>query len=251
MLCGTASFKHVVDDDDPAARGTGGGSPRQPRRKHGGGGGGKINPYAERGLDKFSTVLSELEARRDKILRRVGSGGGLVMVRFVQSNGALEPIIVKLPDEQRRPKDDAAAKKPQAVVSVDRRRPAAGRRRRARDQGSTTCAGGEQGVVVLVGADAAAGVLLAGGDGADAGVPRRVREGVRHMLHLHLVVPRAHPAEQRRRRRRGRGAPPSGLPEEVAAAGERQEVGRAPRHARGWELAERPHKEGHLKLNLS
>ncbi|XP_052149604.1 uncharacterized protein LOC127768115 [Oryza glaberrima] len=112
MLCGTASFKHVVDDDDPAARGTGGGSPRQPRRKHGGGGGGKINPYAERGLDKFSTVLSELEARRDKILRRVGSGGGLVMVRFVQSNGALEPIIVKLPDEQRRPKDDAAAKKP-------------------------------------------------------------------------------------------------------------------------------------------
>ncbi|EEE59313.1 hypothetical protein OsJ_11370 [Oryza sativa Japonica Group] len=135
MLCGTASFKHVVDDDDPAARGTGGGSPRQPRRKHGGGGGGKINPYAERGLDKFSTVLSELEARRDKILRRVGSGGGLVMVRFVQSNGALEPIIVKLPDEQRRPKDDAAAKKPRpsspSTAAAQQQAPSAARATRA------------------------------------------------------------------------------------------------------------------------
>uniref|UniRef100_A0A0E0KFD1 ZCF37 n=1 Tax=Oryza punctata TaxID=4537 RepID=A0A0E0KFD1_ORYPU len=122
MLCGTASFKHVDDDDDPAARGTGGGSPKQPRRKHGGG---KANPYAERGLDKFSTVLSELEARRNMILRRVGSGSGLVMVRFVQSNGALEPIIVKLPDEQR-PKDEAA-KKPRPSTAAQQGSPASPR----------------------------------------------------------------------------------------------------------------------------
>ncbi|KAF0900635.1 hypothetical protein E2562_033518 [Oryza meyeriana var. granulata] len=106
MLCGTSSFKHV--DDDPAARATGGGgSPKQPRRKHGGG---KANPYAERGLDKFFTVLSELETRRDRILRRVGSDSGLVMVRFVQSSGAWEPIIVKLPDEQRLKKHKPAAR---------------------------------------------------------------------------------------------------------------------------------------------
>ncbi|KAL5217960.1 hypothetical protein ABZP36_018644 [Zizania latifolia] len=100
MFCGTGSFKRM--DDDPEARSTGdggGGSPKKPRRKHGVGR--KANPYAERGLEKFSTVLSELQTRRNRILRRVGSDSGLVMVRFVQSNGAWEPIILKLPDEHR------------------------------------------------------------------------------------------------------------------------------------------------------
>lgn len=119
MFCGTGSFKQYVDED-PAARGISGVSPKA-RRKHGGG---KANPYAARGLDKFSTVLSELESRRDKILRRVGSDTGLVMVRFVQSNGGWDPIVVKLPDEQQL-KDVASAKKPKASTAAAPAQPAA------------------------------------------------------------------------------------------------------------------------------
>ncbi|XP_062213377.1 uncharacterized protein LOC133914270 [Phragmites australis] len=107
--CGTGSFKHV--DEDPEALGCGGGGSPKARRKHGG----KVNPYAERGLDRFSTVLNELESRRAKILRRVGSDSGLVMVRFVQSNGRWAPVVVKLPEEQLK---GAAAKKPREASAA-------------------------------------------------------------------------------------------------------------------------------------
>jgi hypothetical protein len=104
MLCGTGSFKHA--DDGPAD------SPKPRRRRHG------SNPFAARGLDKFSTVRSDLQSRRDKILRRVGSDSGLVMVRFVQCNGAWAPIVVKLPDEKQQLNDAAAAKKVLARTSA-------------------------------------------------------------------------------------------------------------------------------------
>ncbi|CAN6300422.1 unnamed protein product [Urochloa humidicola] len=98
--CGTGSFKHVDEDPEEVDLGCGGGSPSpRGRRKHGGG---KVNPYAGRGLDRYSNVLSELEARRAKILRRVvGSGdAGAVLVRFaLQSNGRWTPVVVKLPDQ--------------------------------------------------------------------------------------------------------------------------------------------------------
>ncbi|PUZ40497.1 hypothetical protein GQ55_9G429100 [Panicum hallii var. hallii] len=109
--CGTGSFKHV--DEGPEDLGCGaGGSPRG-RRKHAG----RVNPYAGRGLDRFSVVLSELETRRARILRRVGSNTGLVLVRFVQSNGGWTPVVVKLPDEEQL-KHGAAAKKPRAAAST-------------------------------------------------------------------------------------------------------------------------------------
>ncbi|XP_015689943.2 uncharacterized protein LOC107303773 [Oryza brachyantha] len=111
LSCGTSSFKHVDDGPGPSAAGcggTGGRSPKLPGRKHGGG---KANPYAGCGLDKFSTVLAELETRRNRILRRVGSDTGLVMVRFVQSNGAWAPVVVKLPDDEHRLRDASAARK--------------------------------------------------------------------------------------------------------------------------------------------
>ncbi|TKV95382.1 hypothetical protein SEVIR_9G359700v4 [Setaria viridis] len=114
--CGTGSFKHV--DGDAEDLGCGGGSPRGIRRKHGGGG--KVNPYAGRGLDRFSVVLSELETRRARILRRVGSDDtGLVLVRFaVQSNGGWTPVVVKLPEQPLKQKQGATAKKPRAAASA-------------------------------------------------------------------------------------------------------------------------------------
>lgn len=111
--CGTGSFKHVDDD-----LGCGGGSPRGVRRKHGGAGG-KVNPYAERGLDRFSVVLSELETRRASILRRVCSDDdtGLVLVRFaIQSNGGWTPVVIKLPEQPLKRKQ-GGAKKPRAAAS--------------------------------------------------------------------------------------------------------------------------------------
>ncbi|XP_015695057.1 uncharacterized protein LOC107304624 [Oryza brachyantha] len=113
MFCGTGSFKDV----DKAA------APEAVKKKKQAGGK-KENPYASRGLDKFSTVLSELESRREKILRRVGSGagegggGGHVMVRFVQSEGkGWVPVIVKLPPEEQEQQRRAGGKKRKQAAS--------------------------------------------------------------------------------------------------------------------------------------
>uniref|UniRef100_A0A3B6DA36 ZCF37 n=1 Tax=Triticum aestivum TaxID=4565 RepID=A0A3B6DA36_WHEAT len=96
VLCGTASFKDV-DKEEPMS---GGGKQAQRKEKKKPGAGKKENPYASRGLDKFSMVLAELESRREKVLRRV-DGGDHVMVRFVQSETkGWVPIVVKLPAEE-------------------------------------------------------------------------------------------------------------------------------------------------------
>jgi len=113
--CGTGSFKHVDEGPGDLGRGAGGSRSPRGRSKHGG----KVNPYAGRGLDRFSVVLSELETRRARILRRVGSDTGLVLVRFVQSNGGWTPVVVKLPDDDEQLKHGAAAaaaKKPKAAA---------------------------------------------------------------------------------------------------------------------------------------
>jgi len=110
--CGTGSFKHVDEGPGDLGRGAGGSRSPRGRSKHGG----KVNPYAGRGLDRFSVVLSELETRRARILRRVGSDTGLVLVRFVQSNGGWTPVVVKLPDEEQLKHGAADAKKPRAAA---------------------------------------------------------------------------------------------------------------------------------------
>ncbi|XP_047061872.1 uncharacterized protein LOC124669272 [Lolium rigidum] len=104
MCCGTASFKDV-DRCELIGRGE---TPRKEEKpvhvakeKKKPSGGKKENPYASLGLDKFSTVLAELESRREKVLRRVEGGGDHVMVRFVQSGAkGWVPIVVKLPPEE-------------------------------------------------------------------------------------------------------------------------------------------------------
>uniref|UniRef100_A0A0E0EDQ7 ZCF37 n=1 Tax=Oryza meridionalis TaxID=40149 RepID=A0A0E0EDQ7_9ORYZ len=126
LFCGTGSFKDVDGGGGKAA------APEAKKKKQGGGGGGKKeNPYASRGLDKFSTVLSELESRREKILRQVGGGapgegggggggGEHVLVRFVQSEGkGWVPIVVKLPpeEEQQQRKGGKNKRKQQAAAT--------------------------------------------------------------------------------------------------------------------------------------
>jgi len=104
LFCGTGSFRDV-DKEEGA-----GGKPdaAAKAKKAGGKTKGKDNPYSSRGLDKFSTVLSELESKKEKILRRVGSDvdAGHFMVRFVQSDAkGWVPIVVKLPHEEEQAAD--------------------------------------------------------------------------------------------------------------------------------------------------
>lgn len=221
LFCGTGSFKDV---DGKAA------APEAKKKKQGGGGGGgkKENPYASRGLDKFSTVLSELESRREKILRQVGGAGGggapgegggggggeHVLVRFVQSEGkGWVPIVVKLPpeeEEQQQRKGGKNKRKQQAAAtsatsSQSSTPPTSGppapgrtwsspRARRRRGAADRECEAEGRREVVVVGR--AAAPLHAVRGGAAAGEPRGVRQGVRHLLHLRLVVPRADPDGQ-------------------------------------------------------
>ncbi|KAG8099533.1 hypothetical protein GUJ93_ZPchr0013g34981 [Zizania palustris] len=117
LFCGTGSFKDVDKD------GHGGGkAPEAVKKKSGGGK--KENPYASRGLDKFSTVVSELESRREKILRRVGpaadGGDHRVLVRFAQSEAkGWVPIVVKLPpEEEQRRQQEGCKKRKQAAAST-------------------------------------------------------------------------------------------------------------------------------------
>lgn len=94
MFCG--SFSHV--DDDPLTPRSSSSStspssspPRKSRRK-------EKNPYANRGRDKFEALLADLEARREKIMAKVGEKDGF-LVRFAQSDTRdWVPIVVKAKD---------------------------------------------------------------------------------------------------------------------------------------------------------
>ncbi|EHA8591252.1 hypothetical protein COCNU_scaffold039050G000020 [Cocos nucifera] len=104
MFCGTGSFKRI--DEKPSSAP---GSPKGSKKKA------NKNPYSTRGLDKFSTVLAELEAKREKIMAKVGTDG-VAMVRFMYSNSQdWIPIIVKLREDAKEEKtklDDAKKPKP-------------------------------------------------------------------------------------------------------------------------------------------
>ncbi|XP_010274388.1 PREDICTED: uncharacterized protein LOC104609715 [Nelumbo nucifera] len=81
------------------------------------------NPYSTRGLDKFSTLLADLQARRQKIYAQMGSQD-MTSVRFVYSNtnGNWVPIVVKMKDpKQEKPKvvggeDSPLTQKSEALV---------------------------------------------------------------------------------------------------------------------------------------
>ncbi|XP_008811664.2 uncharacterized protein LOC103722767 [Phoenix dactylifera] len=117
MFCGTGSFKRI--DEDPWLPTSAPGSPKGSKRKA------NKNPYSTRGLDKFSTVLAELEARREKIMAKAGTQG-VSMVRFMYSNSQdWIPIIVKLredaKEEKRKPQNNSDVVKESAplIGSVD------------------------------------------------------------------------------------------------------------------------------------
>lgn len=76
------------------------------------------NPYSNRGLDKFSALLAELEEKRQKIYSQTGSED-ISFVRFTYKNSTeCVPIVVKL-----KTKDDK--KEEEKKKPVDHHQPAA------------------------------------------------------------------------------------------------------------------------------
>ncbi|KAH0450062.1 hypothetical protein IEQ34_020754 [Dendrobium chrysotoxum] len=80
----------------------------------------KKNPYSSRGLDKFSSVLSELEARKKKIMSST-SANGVSLVRFMYSNSHdWTPVIVRHREEE--DKNKTMDKELSPPVKADRKK---------------------------------------------------------------------------------------------------------------------------------
>ncbi|KAM3305030.1 hypothetical protein P3S67_011896 [Capsicum chacoense] len=65
----------------------------------------KNNPYSDRGLDKFSALLADLENKKQRIYSEIAPDD-ISFVRFVFSNANdAKPIIVKMKDKKSSPKN--------------------------------------------------------------------------------------------------------------------------------------------------
>ncbi|KAF8048267.1 hypothetical protein N665_2583s0002 [Sinapis alba] len=70
------------------------------------------NPYSNRGLDKFSKLLSELDEKRQSIYSKKLDSGGPPLVRFVfTSSGECVPVVIRSSylHKQKKTKDVSAA----------------------------------------------------------------------------------------------------------------------------------------------
>jgi len=85
LVCG--NFQHQLEDDIPCS------SPKSKSKKKGNNR--DNNPYASRGLDKFSTLLSELDQRRKKVYSQMNPHD-ISFVRFTYSSDDFVPIVVKV-----------------------------------------------------------------------------------------------------------------------------------------------------------
>ena len=84
-FCGSGSLTRGEEGNLSPPRG------RKSTRRHRRGG----NPYAARGLEEFTTVVAELESRREKIMARAGDQG-ISAVRFRYSDSRdWVPIVVR------------------------------------------------------------------------------------------------------------------------------------------------------------
>ncbi|KAF3659752.1 putative A-kinase anchor protein 17A-like [Capsicum annuum] len=108
FICGSGNFHHQEDEDDDVETFTPCSTPKRSskrssllRNKNS-----RYNPYADRGLDKFSTLLTNLEDKKQKIYTQMGSED-ISLVRFVFSkSNSIKPIIVKLKDKNQTSSSD-------------------------------------------------------------------------------------------------------------------------------------------------
>ncbi|XP_029126765.1 uncharacterized protein LOC109797747 [Cajanus cajan] len=88
FVCGT--FRHHEEDGVPCS------SPKKSKRKD------NKNPYSNRGLDKFSALLADLDERRQKVYSQM-SPHEISLVRFAySSNDDFVPIVVKVKNKDQK-----------------------------------------------------------------------------------------------------------------------------------------------------
>ncbi|XAR48425.1 hypothetical protein NMG60_11031247 [Bertholletia excelsa] len=103
FLCGGAGLQRMAesDTDEPFSPRSTGSPPRKSRRSSLGRSKDKNNPYADRGLDKFSALLAELDQQRQKIYTESGRPDQISMVRFAFSDSnRVKPIVVRSKERQ-------------------------------------------------------------------------------------------------------------------------------------------------------
>ncbi|KAL6511589.1 hypothetical protein OROGR_021186 [Orobanche gracilis] len=97
FICGSGSFSHQ-DEDETKSCGSPCPTPKRSKRNS------TIfrkNPYANRGLDKFHSLLSDLDDKKQKIYTRMGSEE-ISFVRFVYTNESnhVKPVVVKVKEKK-------------------------------------------------------------------------------------------------------------------------------------------------------
>ncbi|XP_073147835.1 uncharacterized protein [Henckelia pumila] len=117
FICGSANFSHQNDEDDRVISSYP--APKRRTKKSlsfcriGKNYTTTKNPYANRGLDKFYALLSELDEKRQMIYARMGSEA-ISLVQFVYSNDSdkIKPIVVRVKERKEEANLTNLAKKP-------------------------------------------------------------------------------------------------------------------------------------------
>lgn len=119
FICGSASFSHQDEDDRVISSYP---APKRTTKKslsfcRIGKNYTTKNPYANRGLDKFYALLSELDEKRQMIYARMGSEA-ISFVQFVYSKDSdqIKPIVVRVKERKEEANPTNLAKKP--VIST-------------------------------------------------------------------------------------------------------------------------------------
>ncbi|CAI9777186.1 unnamed protein product [Fraxinus pennsylvanica] len=96
FICGSGSFNQVEDDHPETPCST----PKRSKKGTSFFRNKSKNPYAGRGLDKFYTLLADLDEKRQKIYAQNGSED-ISFVRFVYSySNDVKPIVVKVKEKK-------------------------------------------------------------------------------------------------------------------------------------------------------
>ncbi|WOG90766.1 hypothetical protein DCAR_0310011 [Daucus carota subsp. sativus] len=118
LICG--SFQDQQDEDLELLRSCTSPKSRKPAKWHSFGGKsskGNRNPYADRGLEKFSALLAELDSKRQKIYTQKGSED-ISLLGFVYSKSDdYKPIVVRLKNKKQ-PNISSEKDKPKSTDNI-------------------------------------------------------------------------------------------------------------------------------------
>ncbi|CAH9100638.1 unnamed protein product [Cuscuta epithymum] len=112
FICGSSQAHEDLEDEMDCL------SPK--RSKKGNSNGKNNNPYANRGLDKFSALLAEIQDKKQKIYTQVGADE-ISIVRFVFSSNSnhVKPIVVKLKGGNTKKENTPARRSGESINNED------------------------------------------------------------------------------------------------------------------------------------